>query len=125
MNTLATRFYLAAGIFALCGMVWGIQMSATGDHSLSPAHAHLNLLGWVSLAIFAVFYHLVPEAAESLLAKVQAGVALIGLALIVPGIVMALTQSGETLAKIGSVLTIVSMLLFIGVVVTKGRKRLA
>jgi uncharacterized membrane protein len=112
---------VAAAVSALIGMAWGIQMSATGDHSLSPAHAHLNLLGWGSLAIFAVFYHLVPAAADSLLAKIQGGVAIVGLVLIVPGIVIALTQLGETLAKIGSVLTILSMLLFVVVILTKGR----
>ena len=47
---LSAGFFLLAVISALGGMVWGIQMSASGDHSLSPAHGHLNLIGWVSLA---------------------------------------------------------------------------
>ena len=33
----------------LAGMVWGLQMAISQDHSAFPAHAHLNLLGWVSL----------------------------------------------------------------------------
>lgn len=121
MRSLPFVLFLAAGVCALIGMAWGIQMSASADHSMSPAHAHLNLLGWVSLALFGTFYHIVPAAGESLLAKVQAVVAVVGVVLIVPGIVMALNQAGETLAKLGSVITILSMLLFLVVVATKGR----
>jgi hypothetical protein len=41
--------FKAAVVFALAGMVMGIAMAASHDHSVFPAHAHLNLLGWVSL----------------------------------------------------------------------------
>ncbi|WP_136634469.1 hypothetical protein [Pseudooceanicola onchidii] len=118
MKGLPLILWIAAIISALIGMAWGIQMSASGDHSLSPAHAHLNLLGWVSLALFGAYYHLVPTAAQGILAKVQAGVAVLGVITIVPGIVQAVTGAGEGLAKIGSVLTILSMLLFLVVVLT-------
>jgi cbb3-type cytochrome oxidase subunit 1 len=121
MRPLPFILFLAAAICAVIGMAWGIQMSASGNHAMSPAHAHLNLLGWVSLALFGTFYQLVPAAGESLLARIQAGVAVIGVVLIVPGIVMALTQAGETLAKLGSVVTILSMLLFVIVLLTRGR----
>lgn len=121
MRPLPFLLFLVAGICALIGMAWGIQMSATGDRGLSPAHAHLNLLGWVSLALFATFYQLVPAAGETMLAKIQAAVAVVGVVLIVPGIVMAISMTGETLAKIGSVITVLSMLLFLVVMVTKGR----
>ncbi len=94
------------------GMIWGIQMSATQDHSLSPAHAHLNLLGFVSFSIFAFYYHLVPQAAQSRLAEVHYWSATTGLVTLIPGIVMALTERGEVLAQLGSVLSLVSMLIF-------------
>ena len=121
MRPLPFILFLAAAICAVIGMAWGIQMSASGNHAMSPAHAHLNLLGWVSLALFGTFYQLVPAAGESLLARIQAGVAVVGVVLIVPGIVMALTQAGETLAKLGSVVTILSMLLFVIVLLTRSR----
>ena len=121
MRPIPFVLFLVAGICALIGMAWGIQMSATGDHGMAPAHAHLNLLGWVSLALFGTFYQLVPAAGDSLLAKIQAALAVVGVVLIVPGIVMALNHTGETLAKLGSVITILSMLVFIVVVATKGR----
>ncbi len=50
--------FQAAVLLVLVGMAWGIAMAASGDHSTHPAHAHLNLLGWVSLFLFGLFYHL-------------------------------------------------------------------
>ncbi|SFA98128.1 hypothetical protein SAMN05421688_2067 [Poseidonocella pacifica] len=125
MTGIAKYFLLGAILSAILGMCWGIVMSASGDHSLSPAHAHLNLLGWVSFSIFAVYYHLVPEAAEGVLAKVHLTLAFIGLGLIVPGIVQAVTLQGETLAKLGSILTVLSMLCFGVVVLRSGRMQAA
>jgi hypothetical protein len=55
----------AATLLAIAGMTWGIVMAASGDHSAMPAHAHLNLLGWVSLFLFGIFYHLHPAVDRS------------------------------------------------------------
>ncbi|MBT9383972.1 hypothetical protein KM176_08900 [Pseudooceanicola sp. CBS1P-1] len=123
MKGIAFVFFATATICALLGMGWGIHMSASGDHTMAPAHAHLNLLGWVTLALFGLFYHLVPQAAEGLLAKIHLGLALLGVITIVPGIYLAIGQQGEALAKIGSVLSILSMLVFVIVVFTRGRAR--
>ena len=120
MKGVAYWFMLTAVVAVSLGMIWGIQMSATGDHLLSPAHAHLNLLGWVTMAIFAIYYHIVPEAAETTLAKVHFALAFVGLVLIVPGIVMAVRETGETLAKIGSTVTELSMLVFLYTVARRG-----
>lgn len=120
MKGIAFAFFAAGALSVTIGMGWGIQMSASGDHALSPAHAHLNLIGWVTFALFGVYYALTPGAAQSTLARVHFGLALSGLLLIVPGIVMALTGQGETLAKLGSVLTMLSMLVFLTTVLRHG-----
>jgi cbb3-type cytochrome oxidase subunit 1 len=46
----------------------GIFMGITHQFSLAPVHAHVNLLGWVSLGIMGVIYRVYPEAAETRLA---------------------------------------------------------
>jgi hypothetical protein len=115
--------FLLTGIGAvLVGMAWGIQMSATGDHLLAPAHAHLNLIGWVTFSIFAFYYQQNQSAAGSVFARIHYVVALAGLLMIVPGIVAAINGTGETLAKLGSALTLVSMVWF-GFVVLRFRLR--
>ena len=118
MKNVAHTFLVLAILCVLCGMAWGIVMAASGDHLLAPAHAHLNLIGWVTMALFGFYYHLVPAAGEKVIAKVHYAIATAGLVIIVPGIVMAIREEGEALAKLGSVLTLLSMLIFVFVVVT-------
>lgn len=116
MRGISFWFFFTATLYVTAGMIWGIVMAASGDHSLYPAHAHLNLVGWVTMALFGVYYHLVPRAAEHWLAKVHFIVATAGVVIMVPGIVMALQNDEETFAKIGSILTLLSMLIFVATV---------
>ena len=116
MNTLARICWISSPVYLLVGMAFGIWMSATQDHSLAPAHAHLNLIGGVLLALFGAFYMLVPSAAESRLAKIQVGLTHLAIWFMFPGIIMAIQQQGETLAKIGSVVGILAILLFVVIV---------
>ncbi|GAA3859567.1 hypothetical protein [Celeribacter arenosi] len=112
MKGIGFAFFALGVLCALIGMAWGIQMSATANHALSPAHAHLNLIGWVTMALMGAYYTLTPAAASTRLAKIHLALTTAGVIIIVPGIVMALTQQGETAAKIGSVLTIAGMICF-------------
>lgn len=49
--------YLAVG--AVLGLVMIFQPPTTG--ALYRAHAHINLVGWVSMMIFGVAYHILPR----------------------------------------------------------------
>jgi hypothetical protein len=69
MNGISNWFFRLAILYLLAGVTLGIVMGASGDHSMFPLHAHLNLLGWVSMMLFAFFYRAFPAAAASKLAK--------------------------------------------------------
>jgi cbb3-type cytochrome oxidase subunit 1 len=112
MRGISFWFFFTATLYVLTGMIWGIVMAATEDHSLFPAHAHLNLLGWVTMALFGVYYHLVPRKGTETLSKIHFAIATCGLVLMVPGIVLALTDRGHLLATIGALLSLASMVLF-------------
>ena len=113
-------WFLAIGAVAvLIGMIWGIRMSATHDHTLSPAHAHLNLVGWVTFALFGFYYHAVPTAVGGA-AKLHLALATLGLVAMVPGIALAVTGQTELLAIAGSFLTLASMALFVVIVLRNG-----
>ncbi|WP_332765994.1 hypothetical protein [Phenylobacterium sp.] len=58
MSKLSLSFFTVAALCGLVGMVFGAVMGVTEDFTLSPSHAHLNLLGWASLAIMGTFYAL-------------------------------------------------------------------
>ncbi|MBW3098523.1 hypothetical protein [Pseudohoeflea coraliihabitans] len=116
MNALPTRFFATAALFALAGMIWGVQMSATHDHTLAPAHGHLNLLGFVVMAVFGAYYALAPRAAASRIARVHFWLHTAMVIILPFGIARAITGQGEALAQIGSLAAIASMLMFIYVV---------
>ena len=123
MKGLSYWFFTLGVLSVLIGMVWGIQMAATHDHLLSPAHAHLNLLGWVSFSIYAFYYHLVPDATRGLLPRAHFVLALAGLVVIVPGIAMSISGMDETLAKLGSILSVLSMAAFAAIVLRQGMRQ--
>lgn len=106
--------FRAASVLALGGMGWGIAMAISGDHATSPGHAHLNLLGWVSLFLISGFYSLHPRLDGWALAKVQVAVwavaaAVLGVAV---GLIHAGREIGEPLAGVASIALFLDMLLF-------------
>ena len=66
MSRVALWFFAVAPIYVLVGMGFGIFMGATEDFTLAPAHAHLNLIGWVTMALYGTFYALAPRAPQKL-----------------------------------------------------------
>lgn len=124
MKCLPYWFLSVAVVHALVGMGAGIFMGITGDYTLAPAHAHNNLLGWVSMAIFGLYYALVPEVAARRLARVHFWLALIANIIFPIGIGLVVTGRGEVLSIVGSLLEVLSMLLF-GVIVWTNRAALA
>ncbi|MEQ1940844.1 hypothetical protein ABMA32_00335 [Mesorhizobium sp. VNQ89] len=71
MKGTARNFFTIAVIYSLVGMSLGLHMAMSQDHSQLPTHAHIMVLGWLMSAVFAVFYHLVPGAGASMLAKIH------------------------------------------------------
>lgn len=65
------RFIKIAVVYLLVGTSLGVYMGMKEVFTLAPVHAHLNLLGWVSLALIGIVYHLYPAAAETRLARIH------------------------------------------------------
>ena len=63
-------FRLAVIYFALA-IALGIAMGASGDHTLLAVHAHLNLLGWVSMTLFGLIGMVYPTLTEGRAAACQ------------------------------------------------------
>ena len=120
MKGTAFNFFAFAAVCVLVGMLWGIHMAASGDHSMSGAHAHLNLVGWVTMGLFGVYYTLTPHAAATRLAGIHFWIAALGVVLLVPGIAMATTGGTEIVAILGSFVTLASMLVFVYTVFRNG-----
>ncbi|MDF1607357.1 hypothetical protein PZ897_04110 [Hoeflea sp. YIM 152468] len=119
-------YFFAAGVISVTlGMLWGIQMAISGDHTLHGAHAHLNLVGWVTMGLFGIYYTLTPAAAATRLAKLHLALAVAGLVVMVPGIAIAVQNGGDQMVAAGSLLTAASMLVFLYTVFKNGLGRTA
>jgi cbb3-type cytochrome oxidase subunit 1 len=111
------RFMLAAILFALLGMGVGIWMGINGPavFNYAPVHAHINLVGWVTMFLFGLWYRSVPSTAVTTLASVHFWVAIVGAILLVIGIIGAVAPnpSLDLFVIPGSLLTLASMLIFL------------
>jgi hypothetical protein len=95
-------------------MLWGLDMAISENHAAMPAHAHLNLLGWVSLFLFGIFYRLHPSLDATKVALTQVWVWIVGTIVMAVGVglVSTGTVSAEPIAAIGSLIVLADMLLF-------------
>jgi hypothetical protein len=118
--TWISNWFLRIGALAgLSGMAIGVGMAAAGDHSQAPLHAHINLIGWVSMVLYGLVYRAMPGAANSRLAPWQFGLAVTGLITMLPGLAfigMTRFATGKPFAILGALLTIAAMVLFVIIV---------
>lgn len=90
--SISRNFLLMGTVYLVVGVTLGMYMGGSGDHSLSPVHAHINLLGFTLMTIFGLAYRVIPGMADGLLPKlhfwlhqVGAFVLLLGLYLMMSG----------------------------------------
>ena len=114
MHGLAARYFGSAIVYAILGMSLGLHMGMSKDHSQMPTHAHLLVIGWVSFAMFGIFYHLFPSAASSLLAKAQFWLAQVSLIALVVGLFLIFrgNEAADPIAGVSSIGLLLSMILF-------------
>ncbi len=67
-----------AAIYAVIGVFIGSHMAGAGGYAFKAVHAHILLVGWLSLFAFAVFYSLFAIPKYSKLAAVQVWTGIIG-----------------------------------------------
>lgn len=100
--------------FAL-GVLLGLTMGITHDFRMTSVHAHINLLGWVSMALFGLIYHFYPEASLTKLARTHFWLHNIGLPVMMAAIAIQLWTGETTLlpaAIISSFLLVAGVFLF-------------
>ncbi|NQX62603.1 cytochrome-c oxidase [Paenibacillus qinlingensis] len=92
---MARNMIVWSTFYFVIGVVMGMVMSISEVHTLSPVHAHINLLGWVSMALGGILYHLFPAAANSMLGKWHFWLHVIGIPLMMAGLA-GLLSSGNS-----------------------------
>ena len=114
MPRVSHLFFQSGIVFLVIGIGMGLQMSISGVHNVTGAHAHLNLLGWVTSALFGGYCALNPAKAATRLAMVHYGVYTLGVAVMVLGLYFLLqgNASFEPLVAGGSLVTFAGVLIF-------------
>ncbi|MBP1804775.1 hypothetical protein [Rubellimicrobium aerolatum] len=122
MRDIANVFFLSAVLCVTAGMVLGLWMGPTGNFQFAPVHAHLNLLGWVTMALFAIYYRLTPRAAQGRLPRVHAALAIPGVLLMSGGLAVEIAgrPEGFPVIVLGAFLSFGSMLIFLFTVLRYG-----
>ena len=62
MSKITVWFIRLAIIYFMLAILLGLHMSVTGPvYPWMPIHVHFNLLGWMSMMIYGVGYHILPR----------------------------------------------------------------
>lgn len=112
MNRYDLQFLLLATLSLIVGVGMGIFMAGSHDFQLMPVHAHINLVGWASLALFGLVYRAYPELSQRRLAKLHIMLAGPAAVLLPAGIALAVLAQSEALAIISSLMWLGGCLVF-------------
>ncbi len=87
-------FFGMAALYGMIGVSWGLAMSITQNHATYSAHAHLNLLGWISMALMGTFYALLGQHAPNWVKLTNFILSNVGVVCMSIGLFMYLAQKG-------------------------------
>lgn len=113
MKRIDLYFLTLATVLLLVGAGLGIKMGAAEDFQLAPVHAHINLAGWASLALFGLTYRAYPQLAETRLALSHFILSGSAAVLLPIGIGFAILRSSPGMAIFASLLFVGGALLFL------------
>lgn len=106
--------FIGAGLICLLvGEAMGIHMGISQDFTLTPSHAHLNLLGWVTLALYGLVHRAYPGLGGKWLARVQCVIAIAGSVMMPWGIAQGVLHQDFTFAKLGALVVTLGTVLFL------------
>jgi hypothetical protein len=113
MNRIDLHFLILATILLIVGVGLGVFMAASHDYQLTPVHAHINLVGWASLALYGLAYRAYPQIARRRLAAVHFWFAAPAAILMGPGIALAVLYQVEPLALLTALMWLVGAVIFL------------
>ncbi len=109
-------FLVTGSLYLLVGIGFGMHMGASGDHSMAPVHAHINLLGFTLMTVFGLAYRLIPALTGGWMGKAHFWLHQIGALALLVG--LALLISGRVAeASIGPVLMVSEILVALGALI--------
>ena len=99
-------------IFLVVGMAFGIWMGINKDFEYADAHAHWNLVGFVTSTLYGLIHRAYPKLAESRLTWAQCIVHVGGVLIFAPGIILVVATGQPVAAIIGALTILLGALMF-------------
>ncbi|MBV8158258.1 MAG: hypothetical protein JO278_11410 [Dyella sp.] len=120
-NPRSRTWFRVAVIYFAVAVTLGLVMGGSGDHSLMAVHAHLNLLGWVSMSLFGLIGLAYPAVTQGRLAQWQFWLYNIGLPAMLAALAAQLkgVPGFDPVLGIGSLVTGIGVALFAWLVITR------
>ena len=112
MRRIDLYFLILAALCLITGVMMGIGMGIAHDFQFAPVHAHLNLLGWTSLALFGLTYKAYPTLAQSRLALAHFVIAAPSAVVFPVGIYISIAQQFPGVAIAASLMWLAGVILF-------------
>ena len=116
MPRVSAAFFATGVIAVLVGMSFGMYMGSSENFTLAAAHAHLNLVGWVTMALYGTFYALTRGTMSTGLAWLHYVVSTLGVIVMITGLSLFLAHGNDKIyvpiMVPGEALTLLGMLLF-------------
>ncbi|MES2539456.1 MAG: cytochrome-c oxidase [Pseudomonadota bacterium] len=110
---ISRSFIVMGAAYLLVGIVLGSYMGGSGDHSLAPVHAHINLLGFTLMTVFGIGYRMIPGLAEGTLPKVHFWLHQIGALGLLVGLFLMMSGRVDG-ATIGPVFPLLEVAILVG-----------
>jgi len=105
-------------IFLVVGMGFGIWMGINQNFQYVDAHAHWNLVGFVTSTLYGLIHRAYPKLATSKLTWVQCITHVAGVLIFAPGIILVVATKQEWAAIVGSLLIVAAALMFMWIYFT-------
>ncbi len=105
-------------IFLVIGMAFGMWMGMSNNLQFAAAHAHWNVVGFLTSSVYGLTHRAYPRLAESRLTWPQCIVHVAGVLIFAPGIILAITTRQEIGAIVGGLLIILAALMFMWIYFT-------
>jgi len=116
MPRVSAAFFAFGALCVFAGMLWGMEMGATENFAVAPAHAHLNLLCWVTMALYGTFYALTSKTMSPRLAWANFLFSATGGLVLIPTLAIYLAKGDKAMIPFmiaGEILTVFGLLTFL------------
>jgi len=114
-NELGLKWIKMAAIYLAIGVSLGIHMGKSHEFLLAPVHAHINLLGWATMALMGILHCVFHQQLVNKIARAQFWLHQLGTPVLLASLAMMLTGNAamEPVVGVASLVVGVSVLLFL------------